>query len=310
MVKRLTGIYAVATGEQYGNPHLSVFRPLPGETHSCSNPDCGTKFDFEDLSGRCGLTLKHICCCRACIDAVMSPEDWGPRYVAPAPVVKEESAVVDPLDPPYVPGDIHPVTGKPRVKPAFCPVCNGPSQRGNGFAHKNDCSERPEAKAAARRAELEATRAAMPVRPNCPSCDGPPSKGMGWQHKSGCKDSVAGKLAAKKAEADARRVARGSCPVCGGPAGKIRGFVHTDACTAGKVVKQPVVVVSQPVVKKVVEKKKIESIKKDMAVLMETVAPVVVAAAGRCPKCNGVADDSEPSGYRHKRDSCTETRKV
>lgn len=247
-------IYAVVKGDQYQNPKLSVYRPLVGESHSCSNPSCKNKFDFEDLSRQCGVEIEHVCCCRSCIDAVMSPEEWGLRYVAPAPVVTEE-VVLDPLDPPYVPGDIHPVTGKPRVKPAFCPVCNGPSQRGKGFKHKGDCSERPEAKKAARQAELDAKRASMPFRENCPECGGPPGKIRGWRHKDGCKKKL--------------------------------GVSSSSS-----------------------ESKKAIASAKQLDVLRETVVPVVAAVGGRCPKCNGVADDSEPSGYRHKRDSCTETRKV
>lgn len=92
-------------------------------------------------------------------------------------------------------------------KPKECPTCGGPSTRGKGFAHTDDCPD----------SSVNKASTAREARGNCPHCGGPPGKRRGWKHTDSC---TGGKEPAEK---------KPPCEHCGGPA-KGRGFSHNEGC--------------------------------------------------------------------------------
>ena len=108
---------------------------------------CDKKFWYIDTTHTVGAIIEQLACSHQCA-----------REAGFFPLVRKYEPIVK--------------NGK-SDKPPVCPDCEGPSTRGRGYRHKEDCPK----------------LAPKKTKPPCESCGGP-ARGRGWMHKKDCSKTL------------------------------------------------------------------------------------------------------------------------
>jgi len=189
----------------HGNCRAGTLRPAKepvGESKktsrdaSCSHCDADCSYEPD------GSNVMAVFCCRE--HYVAGRADYMPDVPMPVEVSNGNGISW---------GDSKPKKAK------TCPECGGPSTRGRGWAHTEDC-------------KLSSRNKVREPRPNCEFCGGPPASRRGHIHTPEC----------TRGKPQKSSEPRPNCPECGGPPGKTRGWKHVPGCSKG----QPVAAQSEP----------------------------------------------------------------